>query len=84
MKIKCWVNQVDCFHRGIDAPDRVVFIKVDPQKLTAAQREYLKNNLIDGYMFDRSNLLHHIIPPTYEGFVEAVNRGRANLAGRSS
>jgi hypothetical protein len=84
MKIKCWVNQVDCFHQGIDAHDRIVFIQVDLQKLTTAQREYLRHNLVDGYMFDRSNVLHHIIPPTYEGFLEAVNRGVAAHLAKGS
>lgn len=80
MKIKCFVNQAECFHRGIDAPWSVVEIEVNPLDLSEKVREFVAKKLVKGFQFGSPESLQdepwmHLVPPTYEGFLEAVKRG---------
>jgi hypothetical protein len=70
MKILCTVDQVECIRRGIDAPTPMVQIDVIPANLTEGQRHFIAGNLKNGYRFTGSL----IVPPTYEGLIDAVQR----------
>jgi len=71
VKILCPVNQAECFRRGIDAPHSTVQIEVNPSELSQEERDFIADHLVDGHEFTWSA----IVPPTYEGFTEAVKQG---------
>jgi hypothetical protein len=71
VKILCSVNQAECFRRGIDAPDSTVPIDVNPSELSQEERDFIADHLAGGCEFTFST----IVPPTYEGFIEAVKQG---------
>jgi hypothetical protein len=74
VKILCDVDQVECLRHGIDAPSSTVKIEVDPKSLTEEQRNFVASQLYDGLRFPNSPG-SEICPPTYEGFIAAVNYG---------
>jgi hypothetical protein len=74
MRILCDVNQAECLRYGVDAPSSTVKIDVDPKFLTEDQRNFIADHLYDGLRFPKFDEFN-ICPPTYEGFIAAVNFG---------
>ena len=74
MKILCDVDQVECLRHGVDAPSSTIKIEVDPKSLTEEQRNFVASQLYDGLRFPNPPG-YEICPPTYEGFIAAVNCG---------
>ena len=74
MKILCDVDQVECLRHGVDAPSSTIKIEVDPKSLTEEQRNFVASQLYDGLRFPNPPG-SEICPPTYEGFIAAVNYG---------
>ena len=72
MEILCAVDQVECLRHGVDAPSSTIKIEVDPKSLTEEQRNFVASQLYDGLRFPNSPG-SEICPPTYEGFIAAVN-----------
>lgn len=73
MKLLCYVNQAECFRLGIDAPNSSVQIEVNPADLTQAQRNFIADDLNGGHIFGNKHA-RRIVAPTYEGFLEALNK----------
>ena len=74
VKILCDVDQVECLRHGVDAPSSTIEVEVDPKSLTEEQRNFVASQLYDGLRFPNSSG-SEICPPTYEGFIAAVNYG---------
>ena len=74
MKILCDVDQGECLRHGVDAPSSTIKIEVDPKSLTEEQRNFVASLLYDGLRFPNPPG-SEICPPTYEGFIAAVNYG---------
>jgi len=74
VKILCDVDQVECIRHGVDAPSSTIKIEVDPKSLTEEQRNFVASQLYDGLRFPNPPV-SEICPPTYEGFIAAVNYG---------
>jgi hypothetical protein len=74
VKILCDVDQVECLRHGVDAPSSAIKIEVDPKSLTEEQRNFVASQLYDELRFPNSPG-SEICPPTYEGFIAAVNYG---------
>jgi hypothetical protein len=74
VKILCDVDQVECLRHGVDAPSSTIEVEVDPKSLTEEQRNFVASQLYDGLRFPNSPG-SEICPPTYEGFIAAVNYG---------
>ena len=72
VKILCDVDQVECLRHGVDAPSSPIEVEVDPKSLTEEQRNFVASQLYDGLRFPNSPG-SEICPPTYEGFIAAVN-----------
>ena len=52
-------------------PHSTVQIEVNPSELSQEERDFIADHLVDGHEFTWSA----IVPPTYEGFTEAVKQG---------
>jgi ribosome recycling factor len=65
---------MECLRQGVDAPSSTIKIEVDPKSLTEEQRNFVASQLYDGLRFPNPPG-SEICPPTYEGFIAAVNYG---------
>ena len=74
MKILCDVDQVECIRHGVDAPSSTIKIEVDPKSLEERQRNFVADQIYDGLRFPKDQMFQ-IYPPTYEGFIAAVDYG---------
>jgi hypothetical protein len=74
MNILADVDQAECFRQGVNAPSSTVKIDVDPKTLTEDQRNFVADHLYDKLRFP-SDAAYEICPPSYEGFIAAVNYG---------
>jgi hypothetical protein len=81
MKILCYVNQAECFRRGIDAQASSVKLEVDPSKLSEDIRAFIADHLSDNYKF-----VEFAIPrPDMLGFFETVLEQQAfDMAQKSA
>lgn len=75
MKLLCAVDQAECFRRGIDAPYSTIKIEVNPENLSQEQRAFVADNLKKGHDLT----CFPIVPPTYEGFLTAINKASKQL-----
>ena len=74
VRITCDVDQAECIRHGADAPSSTVKIEFDPKSLTEEQRNFVADYIYGGLRFP-NNPLSGICPPTYAGFIAAVNHG---------
>jgi len=47
----CYVDQAECFRRGIDAPSRTIKLEIDPSKIPANIRSFIAAQLYEGRKF---------------------------------
>lgn len=99
MNLRFCVNQAEALRRGIDAPDAIVTVEVNPEELSAEQRTLLADRLwgIDVCQLwnseqgttkqlgvDGRPILVEATAPTFEGLMDAVNRDQERVDRRQA
>lgn len=74
MRILCDVNRAECFRYGLDAPNSIVEIEIDPKSLSQEQRNFIVANLYEHLRFPKDEAFT-LCPPTYAGLIASVNYG---------
>ena len=86
MKLRFEVDQAACFRKGIDCPESIVTIEVDPQKLPEDERNLIADRLKGTdvcKLGGRRNQMHTMDgrpglveaeTPDYQGLIAAVRR----------
>jgi len=94
VKLQFRVNQAEALRKGIDAPESIVTVQVNPAELSAEQRTLLADRLygIDVCRLSNSEqgtvkqldmvgrpILIEATEPTFEGLMEAVHLNQAEV-----
>ena len=87
MKVRFEVNQAEAFRRGIDAPNSIVEIDLDPTKLDKRTRDLIADRLegiklITRGVGARTGKLIMADGPTRDDLLGAVLRDQANTTAR--